>query len=109
MIEEKILEFIAEPYKLTEPEQANEVVGYLNGLLTDLEEKEFEDRLKVDDVWSEARKIYTTNAEADRHIKFTDEYAEHEKTKRTIAKFKRNRDTLLSRRRHLENSSYRIK
>jgi hypothetical protein len=94
MIGEEIIKFISEPDKMTQPEQVNEVISYLNGLVTDLEEKEFEDRLKVNSVWNELRKTIKTNTETDRAILNTPEYFEHEKTKRSIAKFKRERSAL---------------
>lgn len=124
MLESEIIKFIAEPDKISEPEQSNQVIAYLNGLITDLESEEFEDELKVNQKWNELRygiakvllggdtallerRGFETNAQTDRQIKLEPEYAEWKKTQRTLAKLKRNRQTLQGRMRFLENKLYR--
>ena len=95
MEESFVLDYIAHPEKLQDPEQTNEVISHLNAILDDLEQAEFDAELKVNLEWNRLRqKIDTTNAECDRAIKMSSEYAEYEKIKRTIAKFRRNRSTL---------------
>lgn len=97
MQEEEIIKALKEPEKLVEPQQINYVISYLSGLITDLEEKEWEQKLLSSGRWNEIRKRQTSDSRTDKEWEATREYSDMQETKRRVSKFKRMRQDLKDR------------
>jgi hypothetical protein len=96
---EQILEKMAEPEKLANPQEINTIVSYINGFITDLElardEADIAYSLKWDEVRAngeDGKKL--TNRETDVKMMRDGTYLRLQQTKRTLSELKRYRGTL---------------
>ena len=92
-MDEKIIkELIADQSRIIEPQQANDIISHLSGVITDLELAIDDQTYKVDEQWN---KLYEKNeenkAKTDRLIAVDPVTMELKKIKRKINKNRRDR------------------
>lgn len=96
MDEKQIFDYALNPEKLISPQDCNQVIAFLNGRITDLEETEYEQQLVAD---AKLNHLVNENSAAKALImwKITDEYKKLKLTQKSLRQMRRYRDTLRGR------------
>ena len=110
LTEEQAIQLAAEPHKIIDPLQCNQVIGFLNGHITDMALAVFE--LEIEANNHKAILMHTpgkTNAVAEAEWKISEPYKAWRKMKLEIQKFRGYRNTLRSKEETLKNASPRTR